>query len=224
MPFFWNKANIFRVARGSIVAVICWAALPLLALAQSASTSDQTEAHIANAMLGLQRFQSSHSLDDLRATSRGLLSSFIVPRIKPGDLIARRRSLITGFGEVLHQVDLLSDPTFDPNSPENTPQICLTPPQEPSGRQLASCADPNDISDPATRAQYIAAIDKNNLKIQRRNQYTSLRALDDEVMSEVQITLRLFHAKTTGDTPALDNILRHAGISDVRRAKIDAMI
>jgi hypothetical protein len=210
MVHICTKVKMFRIVCGSMSAIVFLAALALSGSAETTNRPDESEARIASAMAHFQRFQSSHSIDDLKATSRGLFSAADPRTIKPADIIARRRSIVAGFAKVLHQIDLLTDPTFDPNDPKNAAETCVTPPREPSGRQLFSCADPKDIPDPATRAEYIAAINANSLKIQRGNKYLSARYLDDEVMQELQIVLRGFHSKTPPDGVALDNILRQA--------------
>jgi hypothetical protein len=218
-----SRSRVFRILRGLTVGISLWASLSLVASAQATNNPDKTEARIATAMTGLQRFQSSHSLDDLRATSHALFSAVDRTAIKTGDFPARRRSVVTAFAQVLSQIEALSDPTFDPNDVKNFPQVCLTPDREPDGRQLPSCADPNDISDSATRARYVAAIKANELKIKRIGEQHTLRNLDHGTMQELQIVLRGFHSNAPSDGVALDNILRQAGISDARRAKINAM-
>jgi DnaJ-domain-containing protein 1 len=97
------------------------------------------------------------------------------------------------------------------------------PPREASGRQLPSCADPQDLTDPAARAAYVAALQANELKTERASRYQELRNIDDDAMLSLRLNLADFHAVTRSDSANLDGILRDAGLSDARRAKIDAM-
>jgi hypothetical protein len=200
--------------------VLLSASLMVAASAQTPNNDDQTESRIAAAMAGLHRFQSSHSNDDLRATAHALFSAIDQRALRLGDVPRHRRSVVAAYAQLLAQIDGLSDPTFDRSE---LPMLCATPPREPNGRQLPACADPKDISDSATRAQYVAAIDANSVKIQRRNAQAALHLLGDETTSLLEIVLRRFHIRVPSDTAALDDILRRAGLSEARRSMIHSM-
>jgi hypothetical protein len=192
----------------------------LAASAQTPNNNDQTESRITAAMAGVHRFQSSHSIDDLRATSNALISAIDQRAIRTGDVRAHRRSVVAAYAQVLQQLEAISDPSVDPSE---RPMLCITPPREPSGRQLPSCADPKDISDPATRAQYIAALNANSMKTQRLNAQARIENLAGDTTSLLEIALGRFHTRTPPDTAALDDILRRAGLSEARRSKIHSM-
>jgi hypothetical protein len=213
-----------RIAWVVTVVISCNVWLSLPSLAQTTDKADRSEPRIAAAMAHYRRFQSSNSLDELRATAQGLYLAADLSTIKPSDVVARRRSIVSGFAQVLHQIELQKDPSFDATDPNSQPAGCVIPPEEPSGRGLQPCADPNAITDPATRAKYVAAINANNLKLQRFSRNLSLYNLENEAMADIEMTLLVFHAKAPSDGPAIDNILRKAGLSDTRRLKINAMI
>jgi len=219
-----NVAEFLRLATVLIVSVIFNISLGAPTLAQSAANTDQTESRVTAAMGHLQHFQVSHSLDDLKAASNGLYSAANVRTIKSADIVARRRSVVAGFAQVLHQIDLQSDPSFDVTDLGARPSACVPPPAEPSGRQLPPCSDPNFISDPATRSKYIDSINANKLKVQQYNRNVSLHYFDDEVMQDIKSVLQSFRSRAPKDDAALDSILRQADISSARRAKIDAML
>ncbi len=204
---------------GALTTFLLWISLTPAGLAQGSGLPDKTEARIAAAMTGLQRFQSSRSIEDLRATSHALFSAVNLHDIRAEDLVTRRRSITIAFAQVLHQMESLSDPAFDPN---DLPWLCVTPPREPNGRQLPACADPKVIADPAIRAEYAAAIDANSAKIARGNAQAKLYLLEDETTGLLAIVLSRFRPRAPSDAAALDGILRRAHISDARRAKIDA--
>jgi hypothetical protein len=206
----------------ALIAVwVFWASLTFAGSARGAVTTDQTEARITTALTGLQRFRSSHSIDDLKATSYALFSAVDLREIQAKDLVTRRRSVVTAYAQVLRQIESLSDPAFNPNE---LPTLCVSPPREPDGRQLPACADPKEISDPATRAAYVTALDANSANIRRRNAQARLYVLADETTSVLELVLRRFHSRAQPDATALDDILRRAGVSDIRRAKIDAAV
>jgi hypothetical protein len=189
----------------------------------AAPKKDQTKARVASALQGLQRFYGSHSLEDLHATVDVLTSAVDMTTIKRKNLIARRRTVVQAWAQVLREVELSYDPSFDPSNPNDRPATCLVPPREASGRQLPSCADPQDLTDPAARAAYVAALQANELKTERASRYQELRNIDDDAMLSLRLNLADFHAVTRSDSANLDGILRDAGLSDARRAKIDAM-
>jgi hypothetical protein len=211
---------IVRAIVGAMTGLILGASLSVAVPAQTSSNVDQTEGRIATAMAGFHRFRSSHSIEDLRATSHALFSAIDQRAVRTGDVVGHRRSVVTAYAQVLQQIDTLFDPTIDWNQ---IPTACVTPPREPDGRQLPACSDPKDISDSATRAQYIAAVAAKSAEIQHRNAQAIVYLLADETTSRLEIILGKFHTRTPSDTAALDDILRRAGLSEARRTKIHSM-
>ena len=215
----WHRAHSGRLVCLALgLSVACSAAA-----SGAAPKKDQTKARVASALQGLQRFYGSHSLEDLHATVDVLTSAVDMTTIKRKNLIARRRTVVQAWAQVLREVELSYDPSFDPSNPNDRPSTCLVPPREASGRQLPSCADPAEIVDPAARAAYVAALQANERKIARANHYQELRNIDDDAMLSLRLNLGSFHTITRADTAKLDGILRAAGLSDARRATIDAM-
>lgn len=215
----WHRAHSGRLVCLALgLSVACTAAA-----SGAAPKKDQTKARVASALQGLQRFYGSHSLEDLHATVDVLTSAVDMTTIKRKNLIARRRTVVQAWAQVLREVELSYDPSFDPSNPNDRPATCLVPPREASGRQLPSCADPQDLTDPAARAAYVAALQANELKTERASRYQELRNIDDDAMLSLRLNLADFHAVTRSDSANLDGILRDAGLSDARRAKIDAM-
>ncbi|HEY0381949.1 MAG TPA: hypothetical protein VGC72_07095 [Candidatus Elarobacter sp.] len=194
--------------------------LLLAAAAPTTNSGDQTESRIVAAMAGFHRFPSSRSIEDLRATSRALFSAIDQRAIRRGDVLRHRRTVVAAYAQVLQRIDALSDPAFDPSE---LPSACVAPPREPDGRQLPACADPKDIQDVATRAQYVAAINANSAKIQRRNTQARIYLLGDETANLLELVLSRFRSRAPSDSVALDEILRRAGLSEARRSKIHSM-
>jgi len=189
------------------------------------TTSDQTEARVANAMQTLDRYNKTHSPVDLEAAIRGLLSSLNLTSIDPKNYIARRRTLVEGWARILHAIEQSYDPTFNPNNPDDLPERCVTPPREPDGRNAPSCSDPRDVHDPKARAEYIEALQKNDEKVRRVSYYHDLHNIDDEAMASLEMQLRAFSAvKAPPDSLVLDNILQEAGINNSRRTEIDGWL
>jgi len=206
----------------SLIAVSV-AALPSVALAQGAAITDMTDARVAASQKVLQRFATSHLRSDLTSAAEVLFSASSIRAVATENLVTNRRKLVAAYANVLHEIEGQYDSTYDPADPKNLTHLCVSPPQEPSGRRLPCGADPNDISDPSTRATYLAAIQAENAKIQRRINYHDVFVLDEEAMGHLKVLLQTYRAKAAPDAGALDQIVRGAGVSDARRAKIDAM-
>jgi len=211
-----NVAGVFALALSLIVVYD--------AAAGAAQRRDRTMTQIGTSMQGLQRYSTSHSLDDLNATVQTLVSVVDIPLISPRHYLARRRAIVRAWAQVLRTIELSYDPTFDPNDPKNRPFICVSPPREASGRILMPCADPNDVEDPQARAAYIAAIERNQQKRERAYFQMRLRNIDDAAMLGLKFNLASFRRVAPPDSTALDAILRESGINDERRAKIDALL
>jgi hypothetical protein len=189
------------------------------ALAQ-ATAADQTESRIATAMAGYNRFQGSHSPEDLRKTAFDLITVVDQRALRTGDVVGHRRSIVAAYAKVLKLVDSLRDPDFVPNQP---PSTCVTPPREPSGRQAPPCADPKDVLDAGARAQYLAAIDQRSAEIRYYNAQTQLIGIANDTVSLLGIVLHRFHTRAPDDSAALDDVLRKSGLDAGRRDQIHAM-
>ena len=70
-----TRALRLRVIFGAMMVVVLGVSLTVPAPAQTSKDIDQTDSRIAAAMAGFHRFQSSHSIEDLRATSYALHSA-----------------------------------------------------------------------------------------------------------------------------------------------------
>ena len=87
---------------------------------------------------------------------------------------------------------------------------------------------PDKISDPKIRAQYVAEIEENNRKKQRLEYYLRVKHLDDEAMSTLDMSLKLFNDIAPSDVgpdgTALESIFRSASISARRLNQLHDMI
>lgn len=210
----------FVAVRGGLVVACLVNSMGSIASAQTPSTGDPTDARIASAMAGYYRFQSSRSVDDLRNTAINLVSVIDQRALRTGDVTGHRRSVVAAFAKVLSGLEAISDPGFDPSQ---RPSACVTPPREPSGRQALHCAAPEDVLDPAARAQYQAAIDENSMKIIHFSEQMRISHATADTMGMLELVLHRFHRRAPDDSAALDDILQKAGLSKDRRAKIHAM-
>lgn len=192
--------------------------------ASATPVNDETEARVAVSLQDLQRFNGSRSLDDLNTTITSLLSAVNISQIRPANYVARRRTVVQAWAQVLEAIEKSYDPAFDPKNPNDVPAICLIPPREDDGRQMPSCADPRDVRDPKARAAYVAALKDNALRTRRANYYGRLRLLDEDAMSSLEANLRVFSTVAPRDSAALDEILLKAGLSNARRTQIDALL
>jgi len=175
----------------------------------------------------LNRFQTTHSLNDLQAAVASMDGTIDITQLTPGNFIATRRMLVQGWAQVLKAIEQSYDPTYDPKDRNQQPSDCVVPPVEPSGRRAHTCGNPNDVLDPGTRAAYIDAIQQNQEKIRRSSHYITVHLLDERAMTTLSMALDLLRSLAPegagADFPALDNILQRARISEARRSEIDAM-
>jgi hypothetical protein len=216
--------ELFSAIRKTMGPIICGAAFVALGCQTAAAPRvDETNSRIASSLQGLQRFQASHSLNDLKETVGDLLSAVDIRAIEPGNYIARRRTVVQAWARVFNVIEHSYDPAYDPSNTDDLPENCVEPPLDDYGRELPGCPDPASIRDPKARAAYLAAVRANGEKTKRYNFYTSLHNIDGEAMEAMQLTLNDFRVAAPPDAPALDFILRQAGISSERRRKIDAM-
>jgi hypothetical protein len=202
---------------------VSFAAVPAIAWAQVSVAADTIDTRIAATHKALQRFATSHLRSDLKSAFYALISAGMIRVVASDDLVTNRRKLVAAYATVLYEIDGQYDPTFDPDDPKNQVHFCVSPPQEPSGRRSPCGADPNDIPDPSTRAAYLAAIQAENAKIQRHNNYVDVNNLDQSVMGHLQYLLQAYRTEAPPDSNTLNQIVRGAGLSDARRAKINAM-
>lgn len=197
----------------------------VISLVTSVSAQDQVAdrsvPRIAAANALLDRYRSTHSLDDLSAAEATLFSANDFSTIRPADLNARRRAVAAGYAKIFRELELLIDPAFDPADRKNYPLFCLTPPREPNGRQAPSCADPNDVQDPGTRAAYVAALDENAARTRRIVMQRRVQILAAQMTDSFVRVLRQYRSRTSDDGVALDSILRENGMSAARRVKIE---
>jgi hypothetical protein len=195
-------------------------ALPMPGVAQNSGSGDQTDSRIAAAMTGYDRYQNSHSPEDLRKTAFELIKVIDQRALRTGDVVGHRRSIVAAYAKLLKVVDSLKDPNFVPDRP---PATCVTPPREPSGHQAPPCADPKDVVDPQTRAQYLAAIEQRSTEIGAYNAQMQVVGIANDVVGTLEIVLHRFHTRAPDDTAALDALLRKSGLDAARQQQIHAM-
>ena len=205
---------------------ICGLALVALVMMSGMSIAarlpDKNSSILAASMRALERYRSTGSLSDLQSSVNSLGVDMSV--IKSNEYVARRRALIGAWARIIRTIDTSYDPKYNPSDANERGSMCLVPPREASGVQRPSCADPNAIQDPEAREKYIAELRANASKIKQTNFYYQLKNIDSAAMLSLQMQLRGFrNAHAPDDFSALDSILRKAGLSDTRRAAIDAM-
>ncbi len=88
--------------------------------------------------------------------------------------------------------------------------------------------DPDQVADPTLRAQYASAVAANEQKRKNLSHYGAVHRLDNEatgLFAATISTLNQIAPEGAGaDFNALDSILRSAGISENRMAKLDAIL
>jgi|GEM_PF-6116949 len=199
----------------------------LLGAARNDSTRlglpDQTETRVSAALNGLQESYTVETAPRLKSIISDLTAGVDVRTIDPPNYIARRRLVVRAWARIFSALDNSYDSSYDIHDRRNTVYICLVPPREADGKQLMSCADPNEVKDPVARATYLAEIAANRQNIRRRTTYSRFHNIDLEATLDLGTQLSAFRAVAPPDAAYLDGLLRSAGLSEKRRSAIDAM-
>ncbi len=195
---------------------------------RTAAAEVLTSTHVNSSAQALQRYETSHSLDDLETATAAMEGSVDVQALTPDNFIATRRSFVQGYANVLAAIEKAYEPGYDPLDPKNRPHGCIIPPPEPDGRSLHPCTDPKEIHDTKARELYVAAIKADRVKTKRAYRYNRIARLDERAMSVLKVELGVFREIApegiSPDYAAIDSILQSAGLSSARRSKIDAML
>ena len=185
--------------------------------------TNQTQSRVASAMQGLQRYKSLHSFSDLRSTLYKLQSAIDVTTLTPDNFIESRRSLVNGWAQLLREIELAYDPTFDPNQHFSCPE----PGRQPDGTEARPCADPSVIQNPQARTAYALRLNAFHLRLKQAAHYQDVHNLDEGAMVTLSTGLDVLRKVAPNgagpDFAALDAILQQAGLSKPRRSNIDAM-
>lgn len=212
------RRNQFR----NLVVLAC---IALLGAAPSATVPSAAARHISASATALNRYASTHALSDLQAAIEGLSGTVNAYSLNPQNFGPTRRALVQAWAPVLKAVESAYDPSYDPNSPENIPTSCVMPPPVPNATR---CMDPDQVADPTLRAQYASAVAANEQKRKNLSHYGAVHRLDNEatgLFAATISTLNQIAPEGAGaDFNALDSILRSAGISENRMAKLDAIL
>lgn len=170
------------------------------------------------------QYRQSHSLNDLAAAVNALDGTIQPRTLNHANFVDARRTLAQSYATVIRAIQDAYDPTYNPNDPRNVVFDCVPPPRV----EYMKCNDPNQIADPAQRAQYEKAIEENNRNKERLAYYLQVLRLDEHAMSNLSATLRLLSRLTPSgvgtDSQALYSIFQSAGIKSERLNKIRAMI
>ncbi|HTU69112.1 MAG TPA: hypothetical protein VMF11_02235 [Candidatus Baltobacteraceae bacterium] len=195
--------------------------LALPVTANAATAGDQMQQRVAASMQDLQRFRTGHSFSDLQGAITTLFSFGDIKSIAPADYVARRRSLVQAWAQILKVIEESYDPTYDPHDPNDVPFDCLIAP----GATSPTCFDYQNIKDPKARADFIAAIKANGAKARKALYYSRLWNLDELAMGSLKMDLQIFSgAGAPPDVAALDAIIQQAGLSESRQTAIHAML
>ncbi len=206
----FGSSEMFKMACALSLSAFC-IVTPAQTLAQT--PTDNVAVHVAAASRAADTFAQSRSLADLRSAIDEMVSAANLPGFKATTFVAQRRTLVTGWAQVLKVIEQSYDPSFDPNDRTNWPVWGLP--------------DPRSISDPALRAAAVAANAANDQKVKRISAYHDLHVLDLLAQHTMKFELdrlrTLAPDGTDADFTALDAILRRAGLSSALRTKLDTM-
>jgi hypothetical protein len=175
---------------------------------------------INKAEILFENFKKTKSLDQLEAADVAVGN---IP--EPGTDKTVRREKTKALFNLLAAIDQNIDPSFDdPHNPENQIFLNLVPPPTPEGIWYPSGVDPNDIKDPKTRAQYEAAIKRNDEKIARLNFQTRLHNIDKSANIFADRFLQDNYTTSKEDQSELENLMKQAKLSPTRTQKLKSQL
>lgn len=225
--------NLYRATKALTVSAlaasfICFALMAGAHEARSATQAD-VAARVSNAMRELQQYKPAPSLHDpqalssLRSAVYTMQLATDVTALTPQNFVGQRRLLVAGWANIIRALQQSYDPSFDPNNVADLPSSCIIPPKGfPCG------ADPNHITDPQARAQYVNELRANLEKSKQALYYQQVHNLELGTMSIFGTMLTVFRKVApegaTSDSAALDAILQQNGVSQARRQALDVLI
>jgi hypothetical protein len=152
---------------------------------------------------------------DIGAIERAVdsLEEFDIWSIKPDERLTERRRLLLNWSRVLHAIDGIKGPGFDP---EANPTSKYPPP--PPG--YPSSVTPQSVSDPAARARYEAAIVENEKKrAQRRTQMLAV-SLEERAFQAAHRAAERLYTTSVADQSELDAVFQQAGLGEAGRKQV----
>ncbi len=168
----------------------------------------------------LAEFEKSKSIEDLWKASASL-EGFNLSMIKDGaERAAARPRAAALWLALLGTIERNIDPNFDP---EDVPLRRISPP--PSGdEQLPPGVDPKAIADPVARAQYEAALLKNQQKAARHRLQTHLRRLEPRAIFQTEAFFKLHYTSAPADLSEAARVLDEASVSEPRDQRLRKLL
>jgi hypothetical protein len=173
------------------------------------------ENQIQQVAAALAEFEKTKSLERLESAIQ-TLDGLDLPQ--PSDTAARQRAGRLWLA-VLEAIDRNLDPKFDP---KDVPAANVVPPTF-KGITYPSGVDPTAIPDPAARAEYEAALNKNKEKADRYRFQNKLRRLDSRATAAAQTFFKRFYTTSAADQKEFDELLEKARPSPARAQKLKAI-
>lgn len=196
-----------------------WAAGTILLLQTTCKGKENTKAvsqQIEKANRELAQFAKSKELDHLQGAIEAMEGVDFSGSQKGSARIQARQETTKTWLSIVAAIDRQLDPHFDPN---DVPAANIIPPK--SGRvQLPSGVDPQAIPDPAVRAEYEAALEKNKEKAEQYLVQTRLRRMDLRVSSDVNRFFGSCYTSSPIDQREIEDILQKAALSTSRKQRI----
>ncbi len=175
-------------------------------------TSDLVATRTASAMYALQTYQTSRSLDDLRSAIEKMRTASNFRFLTVQNFIVQRRTVVSGWLQILKAIDSAYDPSFDPADRKNF---------------LIWDCHPWNMQDPKEESLANLELEENQQKTKRWSYYHEVYDLDRHATTLLSMILEEFRSLAPEGTPsdfaALHGIVQRAGLSAARRTAIDAM-
>ncbi|HEY7393090.1 MAG TPA: hypothetical protein VH640_31510 [Bryobacteraceae bacterium] len=133
--------------------------------------------------------------------------------------IEARQQALTMWFTILAAIDKELDPNFNP---DDAPPESVRP-RSSGAAVYPSGIDPNSIPDPEVRAEYEAALEENERKVERYRLQIRLRRIDPRATSDVERSLIRHYTTSAVDQDELDGLIKSAKLSGARQKQLKVL-
>lgn len=173
--------------------------------------------YLDEALARAKEFDLEMEPERLRQAYMALESVSLPAEPDPAARARLRESVLASWLRLIHTLDRLLDPEFDPN---DVPELHVQPPPVPGGIVLLPGADPALIPDPVARAKYEEAIAANRAKAVKYRLQVHLRRLDENIPPRAEAFIRGAYSPEPHDQTELRVAIEQAITHPPRKAAL----
>lgn len=167
---------------------------------------------IEDAATALDAYAQTKNIDAMEKAVDSL-EEFDIWSIRPSERLTGRRRLLLGWSRVLHAINGIKDPKFDPDA-NPTSRTAPPPPGYPSG------VTPQSVGDPLVRARYEVAIAENEQKREQRKTQMLALSLEARAVQSAHRAVERLYTSSSADQKELSGVFQEVGLGDAERTAV----